>query len=78
LKPALDHYYAENRHHSERFEDGVRGMNLVDIVEVLCDWLAATKRHNDGDIMKSFVISQEHFGFSDDLKAIFENTCKIL
>jgi hypothetical protein len=25
LKPALDHHYAENRHHPEHFEDGVRG-----------------------------------------------------
>jgi hypothetical protein len=53
-------------------------MNLVDIVEMFCDWLAATKRHNGGDIMKFIVINQERFGFSDDLKAIFENTCKIL
>jgi hypothetical protein len=74
LKPALDHHYAENRHHPEHFENGVRGMNLVDIVEMFCDWYAATKRHKDGDIMKSIAINQERFRYSDDLRAVFENT----
>jgi hypothetical protein len=76
LKPALDHHYAKNRHHPEHFENGIRGMNLVDIVEMFCDWYAATKRHNDGDIMKSIAINQERFGYSDDLRAILENTYK--
>jgi hypothetical protein len=76
LKPALDHHYAENRHHPEHFENGIRGMNLVDIVEMFCDWYAATKRHNDGDIMKSIEINQKRFGYSDDLKAVLENTYK--
>jgi hypothetical protein len=74
LKPALDHHYAANRHHPEHFENGIRGMNLVDLVEMFCDWYAASKRHNDGDIMKSIAINQERFGYSDDLKAILENT----
>lgn len=74
LKPALDHHYTENRHHPEHFENGIQGMNLVDLVEMFCDWYAATKRHNDGDIMKSIKINQGRFGYSDDLKAIFENT----
>jgi hypothetical protein len=78
LKPALNHHYAENRHHSEHFENGIRGMNLVDLVEMFCDWYAATKRHNDGDIIKSIAINQGRFGYSDDLKAIFENTYKDL
>jgi hypothetical protein len=76
LKPALDHHYAENRHHPEHFENGIRGMNLVDLVEMFCDWYAASKRHNDGDIIKSIKINQGRFGYSDDLRAIFENTCK--
>jgi hypothetical protein len=76
LKPALDHHYAENRHHPEHFENGIRGMNLVDLVEMFCDWYAATKRHNNGDIMKSIAINQDRFGYSDDLRSILENTYK--
>ena len=74
LEPALIHHYAMNRHHPEHFENGIKGMNLIDILEMFCDWYAATKRHNDGDIMRSIKINQERFNYSDDLKAIFENT----
>jgi hypothetical protein len=74
LKPALDHHYAENRHHPDHFENGIQGMNLVDIMEMFCDWYAATQRHNNGDIMKSIEINQKRFGYSDELKAILENT----
>jgi len=41
---ALKHHYAANRHHPEHFENGIRGMNLVDLVEMICDWLAAANR----------------------------------
>jgi hypothetical protein len=43
---------------------------------MFCDWYAATKWHNDGDLMKSIAINQERFGYSEDLKAILENTYK--
>ena len=74
LKPALDHHYCMNRHHPEHFQNGILGMNLVDIIEMFCDWYAASKRHKDGDILRSIEINQNRFGYSDDLKAIFENT----
>ena len=56
---ALEHHYKNNRHHPEYFDNGLKGMNLVDLVEMLCDRKAATLRHNDGDILKSIVKSKE-------------------
>jgi len=74
LEPALKHHYAVNRHHPEHFENGIKGMTLVDIVEMFCDWYASTKRNENGNILRSIEICQERFEYSDDLKAIFENT----
>lgn len=71
---ALDHHYAANRHHPEHFEDGIRGMTLVDLVEMLCDWKAAVERHDDGDLRRSIDINQERFGYGDELRRILENT----
>jgi hypothetical protein len=71
---ALKHHYLVNKHHPEYWTDGVKGMSLVDIIEMLCDWLAATKRHNDGDILKSIEINQKRFGYGDELKQILLNT----
>lgn len=74
MSVALEHHYSNNRHHPEHFEDGISGMNLVDLIEMICDWKAATMRHNDGNIVKSIEINQKRFGYSDELKQIFLNT----
>ena len=78
LKPALDIHYENNRHHPEHFTDGINGMNLIDLLEMICDWKASSERHADGDIMRSIEINQKRFGYSDDLKSILKNTAMFL
>lgn len=78
MKPALDHHYANNSHHPEHYPDGVRGMCLLDIIEMLCDWKAATLRHANGDLRQSIEINQKRFGYSDELKQILINTAERL
>ena len=70
----LAHHYASNRHHPEHFADGVAGMTLVDVAEMLADWKAATERVKDGDLGKSLEIQRKRFGMSDDLVTILRNT----
>lgn len=71
----LQHHYANNRHHPEHFGDlGTRGMTLIDVVEMLADWKAATERHDDGDLGKSLGIQQGRFDMSDELVSILHNT----
>lgn len=74
LKPALDHHYAVNRHHPEHHEEGINGMNLLDVVEMFADWCGAVKRMKDGDINKSIDINAERFEMSPQLVSIFKNT----
>ena len=74
MKPALEHHYKENRHHPEHFENGIKGMTLIDLIEMISDWKAASERHNNGDIIKSIEINQKRFGYSDDIKQILLNT----
>lgn len=76
MKPALDHHYAENRHHPEHFADGVNGMTLADLVEMLADWKAAGERHADGSLRRSLEVQRERFGLSDQLLRILENTAQ--
>ena len=78
LKPALDIHYKENRHHPEHFPNGINGMDIIDLLEMICDWKASSERHADGDIMKSIEINQKRFGYSDDLKNILVNTAMFL
>ena len=74
LKEALNHHYAENRHHPEHFANGVNGMNLVDMIELICDWFAATMRHDDGNIDKSLEINKGRFHMDDQTVALLKNT----
>lgn len=76
MNVALKNHYTMNSHHPEHFVNGINGMSLVDVVEMICDWVAASERHDDGDIFKSIEINQERFGYSDDLKNILINTVK--
>jgi hypothetical protein len=43
----LAHHYAENDHHPEHFDCGIKEMDLIQLTEMLCDWIAATRRHTD-------------------------------
>lgn len=74
MKVALDHHYAHNRHHPEWHQDGVRGMTLIDLLEMICDWVASSRRHADGNPVRSIEINQSRFGYSDELRQILLNT----
>lgn len=77
MKSALGHHYLENKHHPEHFSNGLKGMNLIDLIEMFCDWSAATLRHDDGDIIRSIEMNQDRFGYSDDIKQILLNTVDV-
>jgi hypothetical protein len=74
MQVAIEHHNNSNSHHPEHYANGIKGMSLFDLVEMICDWKAATMRHADGDIMKSIEINQKRFGFSEELKQILINT----
>ncbi len=76
LAPALEHHYKCNYHHPEHYENGIDGMNLLDIVEMFCDWKAASERHEIGSIKNSLETNRKRFNISDQLYAILENTAK--
>lgn len=78
MKPALDHHYANNRHHPEHHKNGVNDMDLFDLVEMLCDWKAASERHANGDIGKSLDVNAKRFGINEQLASILRNTIPAL
>jgi len=77
LGTALQHHYQHNRHHPEFYESkGIRGMNLADVIEMFCDWCAATFRNEDGNIGKSIDIQLTKLEFGEVLANIFVNTAQ--
>ena len=74
----LKHHYENNSHHPEHFDVGIDGMSLLDLLEMYCDWQAASLRHTGGSFVQSLAINKERFGMSDQLFAIFLNTTREL
>lgn len=77
-KDTIAHHYAENSHHPEHYENGIAGMSLLDVVEMLCDWKAASERTKQGSIAQSLAHNKERFGIDDQLFSILENTVREL
>lgn len=69
----LRHHYAENRHHPEHFANGIRGMNLIDLCEMVCDWSAAASRKGQ---KVNMAWASQRFGIDKDdmLYAVIANT----
>lgn len=70
----IQHHYANNPHHPEHHIDGIMGMNLFDLIEMLCDWKASTLRHKNGDLNKSLELNKERFNIPEPLYRILQNT----
>jgi len=56
---------------------GINGMTLIDVIEMFCDWKAASERHADGDILKSIEINGKRFNIDQQLKQIILNTAEL-
>ena len=78
IKEATTHHYAVNRHHPEHYPNGINGMDLVDIVEMLCDWKAASLRQHDGNLLKSIEANAKRFNINKQLLEILLNTAKLI
>jgi hypothetical protein len=73
LAPAFEHHYRCNSHHPEHYgPQGVSGMDLFDLVEMVCDWMAASKRNPQDGVKLAYNV--ELFGIQDQLAAILANT----
>lgn len=57
-------------------QTGVKGMSLIDVIEMVAD-VAAVSIHNRDDILKRFASHHQHFGYSDELAWIIQNTIEV-
>ena len=77
MKPAIQHHNEHNSHHPEHYPEGIAGMDLFDLLEMVCDWKAAGERHTDNaGIEHSIEINQQRFGYSDEVRSILLNTVR--
>lgn len=70
---ALEHHFENNRHHPEHFTNGINGMTLVDLIEMLADWKASSSRTGQE---LNLGANKKRFNISEQLEKILENTVK--
>ncbi len=63
-------HYKANRHHPEHYANGVDDMTLIDVVEMLADWMAAAQARNVSVDLKH---AAERFGLSEQLVRLMAN-----
>lgn len=73
-KKVFDHHYKCNRHHPEHFLNGINDMNLVDMIEMLCDWVGYKNIMSIREAIKVVDTQMDRYGFSNDLRDIMKNT----
>ena len=66
-------HYRANRHHPEHYENGVNGMTLVDLMEMVADWMAAAEARGTHVDLEN---AKTRFGLSDQLIEIIANTLR--
>ena len=76
IRPAIAHHQATNSHHPEYYPNGINGMDLMDLVEMLCDWKAAGERHVSGDIHRSIEYNVVRFGIEPQLATVLRNSAE--
>ena len=77
-KVAVDHHYENNRHHVAFHKDGIKDMNLLDVLEMLADWKAANKRSSDLSFEDSLPKCFENYKIDETLQNLIINTLKYL
>lgn len=77
FKDCVDIHYKNNDHHPEHFENGVNDMNLIQILEMICDWKGAAECRG-GNIDDTITSNKDRFKIDDQLWSIIMNTIKFL
>ena len=70
-------HFKENDHHPEHFESSICGMNVIQLTEMVCDWIAKSKEQGT-DIWNDLKIYKEKYSISEDLYNILINSVEYL
>ena len=63
-------------HASDHFHlSGIHAMNIMQLAEMLCDWIAATQRHDDDkDIHDSIEQNASRFGYGEEIEELLHTS----
>ena len=75
IQSIVELHYKKNRHHPEHFSNYFN-MEEIDKLEMLADWISASKLQKNGNIYNSIKINQDKYKYSDEEKEKLEEIVK--
>lgn len=80
-----NHHQLHNDHHPEFFEifavqtlnDPIRAMDIFALLEMLCDWIAASKRKGNNPLLALDILKKK-YKINEQLEAILRNSVAII
>lgn len=73
-KPAVEHHYKNNRHHTGFHKNGINDMTLIDIIEMIADWKAAARRSPDKTLQDTLDYAFKKYKIDSQLAVVITNT----
>lgn len=73
-KEVFNLHYQNNSHHPEHYFNGVLDMDLLDLIEMLCDWISYKENITYNEASSIVEEQGTRFGISADLLEVFKNT----
>ena len=73
-KEVLEHHYSLNSHHPEHFENPSTQMDLVDLIEMLCDWFSYSNNISWLEGYNTINSQCARFGLNDTIRYLLLNT----
>jgi hypothetical protein len=67
----IDLHFSRNRHHPEYHANGVKDMNLIDLLEMVCDWASASMTYGNTKMEDVLEEQRKRFGLSDSQVELF-------
>lgn len=74
---AIAHHHCNNSHHPEYHPRGVNDMTILDVLEMFCDWKAASERNKNGSLENSIHYCCSKYKINPQLEEIFLNSMDI-
>lgn len=74
----VNHHYSLNRHHTAHFPNGIKDMNLLDVLEMMADWRAASRRSPDLSFKDSLPRAFKKYEMDETLQRLILNTIDYL
>lgn len=76
---AIKKHQSRNSHHPEYHGDDVKSMGWLDIIEMVCDWHAASQTYsNTGSFQKSVALCKKKYNFSTEQLWLIDEVAKFL